>query len=411
MKVLRECILDFNGSISPRRTALVRVGDEKGEIDQAVVIYYQSPKSYTGEDLIEVHCHGGEYIAGRVLNLLFEKGARPAEPGEFTFRAFLNGKMDLTEAEAVADIITAESEAGRRNALMQLYGGLTETIKGIREDILNVLAEVEAEIEFPEDEPVEIDYSGWKSRLLKAGERIRKTIEIGELGKPVREGFRVTIAGPPNSGKSTLLNALLGEDRAIVHPAAGTTRDVLRESTKIGGIKVWLNDTAGLRERAEEVEAEGIERARKEMTTSDLVIYLFDLGIGLNEENARDYYHKKHILAGNKVDLYSDGEVKCDIKISALHGDGLEELKGMVVERALGGILESGVIANERHLKLLRRADDRIKEAVKLVESERETEIIALEMREALTALGNIIGEGVTEEVLVKIFSRFCIGK
>lgn len=411
LEVMRGCLKDFNGGIEPRKATLVRLGDESGEIDQAVVIYYRSPKSYTGEDLVEIHCHGGEYIVGKVLNFLYSKGARAAEPGEFTFRAFLNGKMDLTQAEAVADIIAAESESGRRNALMQLYGGLTGTIKGIREGVMDILAEVEAEIEFPEDEPVEIDYSGWKLRLLSIKEKIDKIIEHGKIGKPVREGFRVTIAGPPNSGKSTLLNALLGEDRAIVHRSAGTTRDVLRESTQMGGIKVWLNDTAGLRDGAEEVETKGIERARKEIKMSDLVIYLFDLGVGLKGDNNWDYSKKDSILVGNKVDLYGDSKIASDIKISALRGDGLDELKEIIERRAFGGRLESGVIANERHLELLKKSGDSISEAVKLVETERESEIIALELREAAAALGKIVGEGVTEEVLERIFSRFCIGK
>lgn len=415
LAVLRKCIPGFNGEIAPRRATLADIKEGEFDIDRAIVLYYRAPHSYTGEDLVEIHCHGGEAISRRALELLLKNGARPAEPGEFTFRAFINGKMDLTQAEAVADLVASESELARRNALAQLNGGLSRFVAEVRDRLLNTLAEVEAEIEFPEDEPFEIDYDSWQRRLSDEKRLIDEMIVRGSLGRVVREGFRVTIAGPPNSGKSTLLNALLGEDRAIVHHTAGTTRDALRESIEIGGIRVWLTDTAGLRDGAGEVEAEGISRARREIETADLVIYLFDLCLGSDREKAVQTigadFKGDLIVAGNKLDLCEGMEFVPDIRISALRGDGLNQLRKMIADRALKQSPESGLIASRRHLESLEAVSASLERAVEISSFRGETEIMALEIREALVSLGNIIGEGLGEEALNLIFSRFCIGK
>ena len=412
LNILTDCMPGFNGDLQPRRATLAQLGDDAGIIDQVIAIFYPTPNSYSGEDMVEVHCHGGGYISRRILSLFYEHGARPAGPGEFTFRAFLNGKMDLTQAEAVLDIIAAESESARKNALRQLYGGFSKLVRKLREELLDILAEVEAEIEFPEDESLELDYSNWSDRINGLINSIKAVIDLGRCGRSVREGFRVTIAGPPNSGKSTLLNALLGEERAIVHHSAGTTRDILREAVEIDGVRIILTDTAGLRSNAEEIESEGINRAKREIETADMVILLYDLSLGFNgEQYISELSRNAVVIAGNKVDLYPDVRDECDIKISALRGDGLEQLKIMIAEKAQCSRIEEGVIANERHLELLQRSHECLLVAVKLTASEGETELIALELREAAGALGNITGEGVTEEVLEKIFSRFCIGK
>lgn len=410
LKILRRCIPEFQSEIVPRRATLASFGEENREIDQVVFIYYRGPKSYTGEDLIEIHCHGGEYITRRILNSLCRNGARPAEPGEFTFRAFLNGKMDLTQAEAVSDLIESESEYARRNALNQLNGGLYKEIKEISDVLLSLIAELEVELEFPEEEPFEADYWGWGVRMRVAMKQIRSMVEKGDSGRAVREGFRVTIAGPPNSGKSTLLNTLTGEDRAIVHSKAGTTRDILREAVEIGGIKVWLTDTAGLRQVRDEVEQEGVNRAEREIGSADLIIYLFDLGAGLEDSSGKTP-EKNCLFVGNKIDIHDGAGMECDLKISALRGDGLNELRDLIAKTALGKGIEGGVIANERHLVSLKHSLECMERAVEITKKEGETELIALELREAAKSLGDIIGEAVTEEVLEEIFSRFCIGK
>ena len=407
LDLLKDCLTDFPAEIKPRHAYLASICDQAGEFDQVVFIYYQGPNSYTGEDLVEIHSHGGDYIPQRVLDVLCENGARPAEPGEFTFRAYMNGKMDLTQAEAVSEIIKAESKHGNRNALSQLKGGLSGEVKNYRDTLISVLAELELELEFPDDEPYDADYHGWSEKLRRVKSGIEDIVRLGNSGRAIREGFRVVIAGPPNSGKSTLLNALLGENRAIVHPSAGTTRDILRESVEIGGVRVWLSDTAGLREIGDDVESEGVERAKREMESADLIVYLFDLA-----KNALQTANDGRIVkVGNKADLYPDSKPECDLKISALKGIGLDELKRSITERALGAGIEGAIIANERHLDAFRKAAQNLQRALEIVSFEGETELIALETREAARWLGEIIGEGVTEEVLENIFSRFCIGK
>ena len=407
LKTLLKCLTERPVDVRPRYANLAKIADEDGEFDQIVFIYYPAPRSYTGEDMVEIHSHGGDYISQRILDLLCNTGARPAAPGEFTFRAFMNGKMDLTQAEAVSEIVAAESLHGNKNALMQLNGGLSDEVKRMKAVLISVLAELELELEFPDDEPFEKDYQGWSGRLAVVKNLIDDIILKGNSGRAIREGFRVVIAGPPNSGKSTLLNALLGENRAIVHREAGTTRDILRESVEIGGLKVWLSDTAGLRDIEEDVESEGVERARREMEAADLIVYLFDLG----KDSPDNLEGDGLILIGNKTDLYPDSRAGCDLKISALKGKGLSKLKQMITGKALNGSFEGSVIANERHLNAFRGASSNIESAIRISKAEGETELMALEVREAASLLGDIIGEGVTEEVLQNIFSRFCIGK
>jgi len=402
--------MGFKGEISPRRAYLAnfRAGGEI--LDEIIFIYFKAPKSYTGEDLIEISCHGGDYIVEKIIKELCKAGARPANPGEFSFRAFINNKMDLTEAEAVSDLIASESESARKNALLQLQGGLNREIKNIRDSLLGILAELEVEIEFPEDEPMEADYEGWSEKTTAAIDFLERMIENSEAGKSIREGFRVVIAGPPNSGKSTLLNALLGEDRAIVHHSAGTTRDIIRESLEVGGIRIWLTDTAGLRDDADEVEADGINRTRRAMESSDLIVYLIDL-IEDKKHKIETYNQEQLLLVGNKIDLADKISLDCDICISALHGTGIDELKKMIADYALPGGIEGGVIANERHLKAMRQAVSGMIRARDIIISEGETELVSLEIRESLRLLGEITGEGVTDEVLDRIFNNFCIGK
>lgn len=408
LNTFRKCVKGYPVAPKPRDAVLTVLADERGEFDQAVAIYYRNPLSYTGEDLLEINCHGGEYITQRLLDVLCRNGARPAEPGEFTYRAFINGKINLTQAEAVADVIAAESELGNRNSVRQLQGGLSDAIIRMRKELISVLAELEVELEFPDDEPMEADYWGWSERMKDALNELEEIIRNSSKGRVIREGFRVVIAGPPNSGKSTLLNTLLGENRAIVHRQAGTTRDVLRESVEIGGLKVILSDTAGLRNIGEEVESEGIRRAYNEMISADMILYILDL---CSFELLDDPDTDKTLVIGNKVDICSNTDIKTDLNISALKKTGIDELKRLIRSRALKSGVENGIIANERHLTAMRRSSANIQKALEIANLEGETELIAFEVREALRNLGSIIGEDVTEEVLENIFSRFCIGK
>lgn len=408
LKVFRRCVKDCPEVIQPWRAYLREVADEDGVFDQVIFIYFRSPHSYTGEDMVEISCHGGHYISQRMLHMLFNYGVRPAEPGEFTLRAFINNKVDLTQAEAVSEIIAAQSRLGNRNAMIQLRGRLSERVRNMRRKLVHLLAELEVEIEFPEDEPMEADYQGWSERLQKVVAEMDSMIVRGNTGRIVREGYRVVIAGPPNSGKSTLMNALLDAERAIVHPSAGTTRDVLKESVEIGGIRVWLSDTAGLRDNVIGVEYEGIRRAIREMEEADFVIYLFDLGVGKPDIGIAN---GELITVGNKLDIHPEVEVDCDLRISALRGDGLPALKEEIRRRAFGGGIEGAVIANERHLQSLRQASSAIQRALEIAKFEGETELMALEIRDAVRFLGEITGEDVTEDTLEAIFSRFCIGK
>lgn len=408
LAVMRKCLVKEPDNIHPREANISGIKDDRGEFDQVVYIHYREPRSYTGEDMVEINCHGGDYISQRLLSLLCAKGARPAEPGEFTFRAFINGRIDLTQAEGVADIIAAESELANKNALLILNGGLLEKVKDIRQTLIRVDAEIEVELEFPEDEPMEADYWGWSERLKRAKNELDSLIYTGRKARAVREGFRVVIAGPPNSGKSTLLNALLGENRAIVNPKPGTTRDILKEKTEIGGLQVILSDTAGLRETTEEIESEGINRARKEIESANLVIYLYDISIGRRE---KDFNGRNVIFTANKADLYPGMDENNDLKISALRGDGLDKLKDEIKKHALQKTVEGSIVANERHLNKLLKTSDCVLHALEIANIEGETEMMALEIREGIRLLGEITGEGVTEEVLEEIFGRFCIGK
>ena len=412
LEVMKKCLVKNGDKLEPRRATLVEIGDKSEAFDQAIAIFYRAPNTYTGEDMIEICCHGGDYIRNKVTNLLWAKGARPAEPGEFTLRAFLNGKKDLAQAEAVAELIEAESDAARRNALEQLHGGLSKRVNGIRNALMDMLSEIEAEIEFPDDEPESVDFKAWKIQLEESIKSVDEIISMHSENKALREGFKVVIAGPPNSGKSTLLNRLLGVERAIVHSLAGTTRDLVRSSVEIGGIKIWITDTAGLRESKSPIEKEGVNRAITEMETSDLVLYLFDLkerndtSISLMEDKYNDA-----LIVGNKVDLYKEDGIKCDLKISALRGDGVEQLMNLIKGKAVKCESNSVVVVNQRHLECLMKAKNAMKAALVRAECEKDMELLAFEMKAAASALGNITGEEVTEEVLSRIFSKFCIGK
>lgn len=386
-------------------------------VDQVLLTVFRAPASYTGEDLVEIGCHGGILVTGRVLELVLANGARAAEPGEFTQRAFLNGKMDLTQAEAVMDLISAQTSLALRAANEQLEGRLGSRVLQVREDLLNVLAHIEAHIDFPEE-----DISPETGALM--AERMNVLlVQVGELlatadrGRVLREGVRTVICGAPNVGKSSLLNLLLGFDRAIVSSEAGTTRDTIEETIQIRGLPLRLIDTAGMREAFDAVEQEGIQRARKQLARADLVLEVVDASQP-PQERLRIPLHggARHLVILNKADLgiHAGWEGVRGAVISCTENTGVEALGDSVFDLVAGDLRDSSaslVAINARHQGCLARARAGIAAALEALEAGESPEFIALEIRSALDAIGEVVGMVDADELLGVIFASFCIGK
>jgi tRNA modification GTPase len=397
--------------------------DKEKEIDEVLVSLMRNPNSYTREDVVEINCHGGMISVKRVLETLLRHGARLAEPGEFTKRAFLNGRIGLTEAEAVLDLIHAKTNESMKMAVEQLRGGLAEQIDGIRSSLMEICALVEAYIDFPEDD---INVKTNKQLVLQL-ETIKREIEqlsgSFQEARFFREGLSVAIVGRPNVGKSSLLNALLKRNRAIVTDFPGTTRDQIEEFININGLPVRITDTAGIRNSSEAVEKEGIRRSLDAINSSDYIIAMFDGSEPLTEEDFElldKIADRNGILAINKSDLPS-GISFSDIKkyrtthllISALTGDGLENLKSAVFNSNLKNWKEERegvVVTNIRHKVALDRAALALEGAINSVDKQ-PLEIFAIDLREALDNIGEITGVVTSDDILNKIFSEFCIGK
>lgn len=409
--------------LTTRTAHLVHAVDAQGNaFDHGLLLYFKGPASYTGEDIIEFHGHGGVLVTQRVLERLLACGARAAEPGEFTQRAFLNGKMDLTQAEAVMDLIHAQSTLALRAANEQLGGAIGREAQGMQQEIIPVLAHIEAYIDFPEEDISPETGADLLRRLDAVLARAQKLISTSEQGRILRHGARTVISGEPNVGKSSLLNLLLGFERAIVSPTAGTTRDTIEEIIQVHGIPLRLVDTAGLRESSDAIERVGIERTEKELERADLVIEVVDAShspaevhrLALPEAVAR-----RRILVLNKADLgvHSDwaeiGEANA-IPLSCLKGDGVETLRDAIraIIATAGPLAADHPVAiNARHKAAFERSADRLHAAKAAIEKGEAPEFIALEIREALQALGDVIGQVDVEQILDVIFSTFCIGK
>ncbi|MBN1918920.1 MAG: tRNA uridine-5-carboxymethylaminomethyl(34) synthesis GTPase MnmE, partial [Verrucomicrobia bacterium] len=375
---------------------------------------------------VELSCHGGRVVLGRVLRAVVAAGARPAGPGEFTLRAFLNGRMDLAQAEAVQELIAAESELGARVAAEQLSGRLSRVVGGLRDGLVEALAEIEAAIDFPDEDIDVTDQDALLVRLRALRTETRSLLETFEEGRRVREGVHVVIAGRPNVGKSSLMNALLDEERAIVTAEPGTTRDVLRESLIYQGVALTIADTAGIRAPRGAAETEGVRRSREALAQADLVLFVLDGSAPLDESDrqiAAGLAGRPVIAVLNKSDLPPRANVielgqglapECVVQTSALKKTGLHELKEAVVERAWpsglphhGGVL----VTQARHRAALVRAEAALGRTADIVEDGAGLELAAVEAREALDALGEIIGAVTTDDILNTIFSKFCIGK
>lgn len=403
-------IFDRGFASEPGMMRFVRVQDDKEPIDDAMAVYFSAPASYTGEDMVEIDCHGGHQTVQRILGLLSGLGFRPAEGGEFTRRAFLNGKMDLAQAEAVMDIITADAEQSRKAALNQLHGSVSRAIHDVEDVLLDALSGIDAAIDYP-DEAEEDCIARLPEQLGAGRSKAERLLADGRRGRVLRDGLRVVILGRPNTGKSSLMNALAGFERAIVTDIAGTTRDVLDERLSFDGVPVRLIDTAGIREATDRAEQIGVDRALDEMRRADVQLVLLDGSAPLTAEDETLIETTENgiprILVVNKCDLPRQTDYAGAISISAKTGQGLEELKREVLRLAAPQDADCNAITNERHLHALEQACAALCSA----EQAEELDCKATDIRAALQALGSITGTDVDATVIDRIFERFCVGK
>ena len=404
---IARAMLDRDVTQTPRMLRFVRVMDGEKVLDDGMACFLPGPGTYTGEDMLELSCHGGSRTVARLLERLSAAGARPAEPGEFTKRAFLNGKMDLSEAEAVMDVVSARAEESLKAALEQLHGELSKRIHGIEELLIDSLSAIDAAVDYP-DEVEEDVSSALPESLDRAQREIDALIAEGRQGRALREGVYVALVGRPNVGKSSLLNALLGADRAIVTDLPGTTRDTLDEETSFFGVPVRLVDTAGIRESGDLVEQIGIDRARAALDRADVAVLLLDGTQTLTEEDQRLLAltaGKNRLVLRSKGDLLQARDDFGELSVSAKTGEGLDELKRRIV--ALSGAREGAAITNERHIKALENA----RAALLHARTAHELTLIATDVRDALHHLGAITGRDVDADLIDRIFARFCVGK
>ncbi len=399
-------------------------------IDEVLLLVMRGPHSYTGEDVVECHGHGGPVPLSAVLRALLQMGARPAEPGEFTRRAFLNGRLDLSQAEAVADLIDSRSQKGAQLALDQLAGRLGAVIRGLRHQLLDMMAHLEVVLDYPEMAIEPEARERFREQLVSIRDELDALIRSASTGKPFRDGVRTVILGQPNVGKSSLLNAMLGRDRAIVTEIPGTTRDVLEESVVVNGLPLVLTDTAGLRSSEDEVERIGVDRATAAAQQADLILFVLDDTQPLSEEEvrlARELAEQQGvILVVNKIDL-GVGAIEEKmlreylpfapiVRVSAKTRSGLETLDEAVSSRILGDSRyqmggEGVIITNARHEQALRRAREALDEGMTALDGDMPADMVSIDLRETLEALGQITGDTVTEDLLDRIFSTFCLGK
>ncbi len=399
--------------------------DTKEIIDDVILSYMKGPRSYTGENVIEVNCHGGVVATNRVLNQIVKAGARIAEPGEFTKRAFLNGRIDLSQAEATMDIITAKTELSMKSAMMQSKGALSKEIGELRKYLLEVLALIEYAVDFTEDDEDIVDdnlIDQIKDGITKTLLRINSLLKNADEGKIIRDGLNIVIVGKPNVGKSSLLNSLLREKRAIVTDIPGTTRDIIEEYINLDGIPIRITDTAGIRDTEDTVEKIGVERSKEKIEEADLVILMLDTSRELDEEDKViiDFIKdRKYIALLNKVDLECKlskeviSGLDRTIEISAKTGFGIENLKEEIKNLFFNGEInsESLIISNTRHKQALYRSLENCNIALEKINLNEYLDLISIYITSAMKALGEITGDELEEDLLNKIFSEFCCGK
>ncbi|HEY3328384.1 MAG TPA: tRNA uridine-5-carboxymethylaminomethyl(34) synthesis GTPase MnmE [Capsulimonadaceae bacterium] len=390
---------------------------DRTAIDDVLVAVFHAPRSYTGEDVVEISCHGGPVPMRGTLDALLEAGARLAEPGEFTFRAFMNGRMDLAQAEAVCDLIAAQTVEAHRAAQAQQSGKLSAAIEAIRDIFLGVLARIEASIDFPEDVG-DLDTALCSSELARAREAIEQLLATANRGILYREGASVVLAGKPNVGKSSLMNALLRTSRAIVTAVPGTTRDVIEETLNVDGIPVRLFDTAGLRETDDLVEKLGVERTNASVETADLILAVLDSSEAPDADEIAflaGIKDRSHIVVANKSDRIASVSLLAGaIAVSAVTGAGLDALEASIAERLTGGDVSHPtgvVVTHSRHRSALLRALAALDEADATLAAALPADLLAIDVRGAIDAVEDVTGRSTTDDIINEIFSRFCIGK
>lgn len=391
---------------------------ENNLIDDVLVSIFRAPHSYTGEDSIEISSHGSPYIVKKIIEIFLTKNVRLAEPGEFTKRAFLNGRIDLAQAEAVADIINSRTEASLRGARNQLDGILSSKVEYLRESLVYVSSMLELELDFVEEDIEFVSVPQVKEKIEEIISEIDQLLSSYKFGRIIRDGVNVALVGKPNVGKSSLLNYLLKEKRAIVSDIPGTTRDIIREEVSIDGILFCLFDTAGIRHTEDEIEIEGVLRSKEAIRTADVVIFLDDVISGFSDSL---YNHllelteeSKILKVMNKIDLSPVREFRSDVYISAKTGEGIDELFSQLKQKAISSesFSEKGaVVSNLRHFNALSKTKELLISAVKSIDEKLTGEFIAVDLRNAESLLGEIVGKITTDDILNNIFSKFCIGK
>jgi tRNA modification GTPase len=416
-----------NGQTFPQavlRRGWLRDPRDGARIDEALIAHFHAPRSYTGEDVAELHLHGGPGVVAACLRVLIDAGARLAQPGEFTKRAFLNGRLDLAQAEAVADLIAAESERAARAAAVRLAGALSDDLTRLRRELLDRLVEIEAHVDYPDEVP-EPDVAALAAGLRAQAATVEELLAGARGARALREGISCVIAGPPNAGKSSLLNALVASDRAIVSAIPGTTRDVIEDRIVVDGVIVRLSDTAGLREPADVLEAEGVARTRRALAGADLVVLVVDASVPPGADEREAFVQtagRPRIVLCNKGDLRDAGAQD----MRRLAGDGdvviagsvrwpqtVESIRAEIARLGWGGQIDTNraLVANARHVQALTRAREALARALQTLDEGHPMDVVSSDLREAAAAYGEVTGDQVTEEVLDGIFSRFCVGK
>ena len=426
-------------SISKQKTHTIHLGHivEDGKVfDQVLLSIFKNPHSYTGEDVVEISCHGSTYIQQQIIQLLLRKGCRMAQAGEFTLRAFLNGKLDLSQAEAVADLISSDNEASHQIAMQQMRGGFSNEIKKLRTELLNFASLIELELDFAEEDVEFADRTQFKELLTRIEFVLKRLIDSFAVGNVIKNGIPVAIVGEPNVGKSTLLNALLNEERAIVSEIAGTTRDTIEDELVIGGMSFRFIDTAGIRETKDVIESIGIKKTFEKIEQAQVILYLIDNGqliidnenkVKIEIEKIRNQFPQKPLIVIiNKIDTLTSGErIKLDkklsiinyqlsiVEISAKQNIGIDDLKNQLLSFVNTGALRNNetIVTNTRHYDSLLKALEEIQKVKFGLQSNLSSDLMAIDIKQALYCFGEITGEVTNDELLGNIFANFCIGK
>lgn len=426
-EILRD-IFDNIDKVENRKLTYGHIRDPRDgrTVDEVLVAYMKAPHTYTGEDVVEINCHGSMVALRKILDITLKEGASLAEKGEFTKRAFLNGKIDLSQAEAVIDLIKASSSSGYDVALSQLDGSFGKNISEIRQKLVDILVDITVNIDYPDEDIEEIVYENLRENIFKIKEDIDYLISTSDTGRILKDGIKIAIIGKPNVGKSSLMNRLLMENRAIVTDIPGTTRDVIQENMMIRNIPVILIDTAGIRETDDKIEKIGIEKSKETFNDADLILFLLNSGDAITDEdyNIMNRVATKNVLVLlNKSDM--DRKIETDrikeilgdktfLDTSMETGQGVEELKDIIEKMVYKGNLKqdnSLIVTNARHLNLLRDASAFLEDSLKSIESNQPLEFIEIDVKNTYDDLGAILGEEVGDDILNEVFSRFCLGK